>query len=137
MTLHSWRTSGPRLLSRVILALVPLLLALAMPCATAAGDAKLVTFDLPPDLAEVSLKRFSSQASREVLFAASVTDGIRTNAVKGRMTPGEALRAMLAKTGLIAVADATTGAFSVRKEDSAESKNGEGAISTRPAPKGE
>ena len=109
---------------------------MAGPSATAASEAKLVAFDLPPDLAEVSLKRFSLQSSREVLFAADVTDGIRTNAVKGRMTPAEALRSMLAKTGLIAVADAKTGAFSVRREGREDTKNDGGAVTSRPAAEG-
>lgn len=95
-------------------------IALPLCSAVAADDTKVINFDLPSDVAEVSLKRFSSQASREVLFASQITDGVRTNAVKGQMTRGEALRTLLAQTGLIAVADAKTGAFSVKKADDVE-----------------
>ncbi len=118
------------------LGFVSFFLLLAGALTAAAADSKTVAFDLPSDLAEVSLKRFSVQSSREVLFAAQVTDGIRTNAVKGRMTPTEALRTMLAKTGLVAVPDARTGAFSVRKEAGEETKNDHGAVTSRPVAPG-
>ena len=133
MTPHSLRSGSLRLRWRLTFFIGLWILNMAGPSATAASEAKLVAFDLPPDLAEVSLKRFSLQSSREVLFAADVTDGIRTNAVKGRMTPAEALRSMLAKTGLIAVADAKTGAFSVRREGREDTKNDGGAVTSRPA----
>lgn len=132
MTPHFSRLVSPRL--RFLPAFILKLALLAMaPCfAASASDSRLINFDLPPDMAEISLKRFSSQASREVLFSASIVDGIRTNAVKGRMTPTEALHRLLARTGLVAVSDARTGAFSVKKEDGAESKNDPGAATNRP-----
>lgn len=96
------------------------LLALALLCLlpAQAAEAAKAAFDVPGDVAEKSLKRFSVQAGRNVLFSSSVTNGARTRAVKGEMTPREALDAMLAGTGLVAVQDSQTGAFSVRKETS-------------------
>ena len=89
-----------------------------------------VHFDLPDDLAARSLKRFSEQAGREVLFPSSVTRGIRTNRVQGEMPPADALRQMLENTGLVAVAEADGEAYSVRKETPEESKNGQRAAPT-------
>ncbi len=89
-----------------------------------AADATRAAFDLPADLAEKSLKRFSEQAGREVLFASQVTRGVQANPVKGEMPPHEALDLLLANTGLIAVPDAKTGAFSVRKETPEEKNAG-------------
>ena len=48
-------------------------------------------FDVPADLAERSLKRFSEQASREVIFPTKLVENIRTNAVRGRHALREAL----------------------------------------------
>lgn len=103
--------------------------ALAPALSVKAADSVKESFDISPDFAEKSLKVFSEQAGREVLFDSSVTKGVRTSSVKGEMTPREALDSMLADTDLVAVQDDKTGAFSVRKETSAEAKNAE----SRPA----
>lgn len=89
-----------------------------------------VPFNLPKDSAEKSLKRFSEQAGKEVLFASAITRGIRTNPVKGEMRPGEAIDFLLANTGLVAVHDLKTGAYSVRKKTPEEAKNGQRAAQT-------
>ena len=93
---------------------------------TCDGRAAAVTahIDLPADSAEKSLKRFSEQTGREVLFASELTRGVLTNRVKGEMPPHEAIELLLANTGLIAVHDAETGVYSVRKRAPEESKNG-------------
>jgi len=133
MTQHHSRLGFLR--SRRLPSLILQLALLAVaPCfAALASDARLIKFDLPQDTAEVSLKRFSLQANREVLFSASIAEGIRTNAVNGRMTSTEALNRLLDRTGLVAVADAKTGAFSVKKDEGAELKNDLGAANNRPA----
>lgn len=120
--------------SRTLLRLFLRLFLSAIPpsAIVAADEVKRVNFDLPPDVAEVSLKRFSSQAGCEVLFAPQITDGVRTNAVKGTMTRGEALRRLLAQTGLVAVADAKTGAFSVKRSEPSESRDPRGISNTTP-----
>src|SRR5262245_32782682 len=48
-------------------------------------------FDLPADVAEVSLKRFAEQSGRGVVFVPERVKGVKTNAVKGEWTPAEAL----------------------------------------------
>lgn len=86
-------------------------------------------FDIPADRAENSLKRLSEQSGVEVLFPTDAVAGIRTNAVKGEMTPRAALDAMLSGTGLVAVQGKATGSLTVRKETDAK-KNGQRAAQT-------
>ena len=74
------------------------------------------TFDLPADNAERSLKRFSAQAGLEVVFPSEIVNGVRTRAVKGRLTAREAMNRMLAGTGLVVTQDERTGAFSVARD---------------------
>jgi iron complex outermembrane recepter protein len=73
------------------------------------------TFNVPADNAETSLKRFSEQSGQEVLFPTDVVRGVRTNAVRGELSPRDALEQMVADTGLTVVQDARTGAFTVRR----------------------
>src|SRR3954462_7636523 len=58
-------------------------------------------FDLPAGNADQALKRLSEQSGREVLFPADAVEGVKTKAVRGQMTPQEALDAMLAGTPLV------------------------------------
>lgn len=104
------------------------LLALTFAALLHAADAPKVTFDLPADSAEKALKRFSEQSGQEVLFASDLTKGIKCNPVHGEMTPADALNAMLSDTGLVAVQEAKSGAFSVRPEWVDEAKNVNRAI---------
>lgn len=107
-----------------------LLLAAALAMFTALASRAVgaaIAFDLPEDRAERSLKRFSEQSGREVLFASGVTRGVRTNRVQGEMPPADALLRMLLNTGLIATSDHSGGAFSVRRIYAEESKNGQRA----------
>ena len=67
-----------------------------------------VLVDLPADTAEKSLQRLSEQSGREVLFPADAVENMRTQAVKGEMTPRAALDAMLAGTTLMGFEDART-----------------------------
>ncbi len=80
-----------------------------------AAEAGPKPFDLPADTAEQSLKRLAEQSGREVLFLADAVENVRTQAVKGEMTPRAALDAMLAGTALTGVEDATTGAITIRR----------------------
>ena len=73
------------------------------------------SFDLPSAAAEQGLKKFSQQAGVQVLFAAEVTEGVRTNAVKGDFTPLEAANKLLAGTPLTVVHDERTGVISVAR----------------------
>lgn len=74
------------------------------------------TYDLPADTAEKTLKLFSEQSGRGLLASTEIVKGIRTQAVRGEFTAGEALSQMLAATGLIAAEDAKNGAFVVKKD---------------------
>jgi iron complex outermembrane receptor protein len=73
-------------------------------------------FDLPADVAEKTLKLFSEQSGRGLIVAAEMAIEIRTNAVRGRFTPREALERMLERTGLVAKEDPKNGAFVVHRE---------------------
>lgn len=71
-------------------------------------------FDLPAGEAAQTLKQFAAQSGREIVFAVNAVAKVQTRAVQGDMTPQEALRQMVAGTGLVVTQDARTGAFAVR-----------------------
>src|SRR5687767_11328580 len=73
-------------------------------------------FDLPAGNAEAALKRFSAQSAQGVIFSTQAVAGIRTNTVRGELTPMQALNQLVGGTGLVAELDSQTGAFSVRRE---------------------
>src|SRR5215216_892921 len=73
-----------------------LLLAVAIGwMSTAAAQETTRSFHLVADSAEISLKRFSEQSNRGVLFVTEQVKGWRTEAISGEWTPSEALRRML------------------------------------------
>ncbi|PTX92307.1 TonB-dependent receptor plug domain-containing protein [Opitutus sp. ER46] len=94
----------------------------------AAEPAKRV-FDLPAESADKSLKRFSQQSGMDVLIPTQVAQTVQTNAVRGEMTPKEALESMLARTGFVVIQDPKTQAFSIRRE---EAKGGKATPAVRP-----
>ncbi len=75
------------------------------------------TFDVPAGDARPALRQFAQQAKQEIVFEVNEVAGISTHAIKGEMTPVQALDAMLADTGLVVTQDNKTGAFAVRKGD--------------------
>ena len=81
-------------------------------------------FNLPAGEATRTLKQFSEASGRETLFAAETVRGVKTAAVKGELSPKEALDAMLVGTGLIAVQDDKTGALAIRRESSSNAPTG-------------
>lgn len=89
----------------------------------AAGDVTSRNFNVPADHAERSLKMFSEQSGRGVIFVTDAVRGLRTNSVKGQFTSAEALDLLLRNTGLVSSNDAATGAFAVRRANPDESKN--------------
>lgn len=103
-------------LSAVLRLVLFALLCLTASARGAVASAPHRAFDLPADAAERSIKRFSQQAELEVFYPSSVARGLRTRTVRGRMTPREALDAMLAGTGLTVIRDEKTGAFTLKKE---------------------
>lgn len=88
------------------------------------------TFDLPAGAAERSLKLFSEQSGREVLFATQAVRAAQTRVVKGEMTAREAIDRMLADTDLVVFHDETMDVFSVRRKTAAE-KNAQKAAQAR------
>ena len=77
-------------------------------------------FDLPADLAVVTLKRAALQAGLEIVYSAAVVHGVHTQAVAGEFAPHEALERMVANTPLEIVRDSRTGAFSVSRRPDSE-----------------
>jgi iron complex outermembrane receptor protein len=77
-------------------------------------------FDLPPGPASSSLKQFIAQSGVQLLYVPEEVSEVVTNAVKGRFTAGEAVKRLLANTGLVAV----------------ETKNGAIAVNRVPVPNG-
>lgn len=96
--------------------------------AISAEDARKQSFDIPAGRASETLKRFASQAGREIVFSPDTVAETRTQAVRGSHTAREALDLMLLDTGLVARQDAATGAFSIRKEGNQSAKALAGAI---------
>lgn len=88
--------------------------------ATAATDTSRVRFDIPADGAEASLKQFSKQSGRSVMFAAEIVRDVRTNAVVGELAPAEALTQLLEGTSLHAIPEQGTGGFAVARSPKAE-----------------
>lgn len=72
------------------------------------------SYDLPAGEATTTLKQFAEQARREIIFPAEGVAGVRTNAVRGKLTEHEALSLLLANTGLVSVRDAASGTLLVK-----------------------
>jgi hypothetical protein len=103
--------------------------------AVEAGNAKVVSFDIPAEVAALSLKRFSTQSGIEIIIESDLGRTVRTNEVRGEMPPREAIQRMLSGTGLEVVESAKSGAFAIRR--GTRDPNGERAERTsarRPAP---
>ncbi|MES2694121.1 MAG: STN domain-containing protein, partial [Verrucomicrobiota bacterium] len=84
------------------------------PASTAAAR---IRFAIPAGPAADTLRQFSAQCGPDdrLLYAAAAVEGTTTRAVQGEFTPREALEAMLAGSGLVAVVDAETKAFVVTR----------------------
>ena len=101
------------------------------PVATAASTEVVKSFLIPPGPAETTLKTFSEQSGRSVMFATGKVKGVVTNNVKGDLAVPEALDRLLAGTSLSAVPEPQTGGFAIRREASVEQAEKNGA--SRPA----
>jgi outer membrane receptor protein involved in Fe transport len=73
-------------------------------------------FDIPAGTADQSLRQFTTQSGAEAVYAAEVVRGISTPAVKGTVTPAEALTQLLAPTGLTAEQDERTATFRISRD---------------------
>src|SRR5258708_27470805 len=89
----------------------------ALPSVALAKDGRAAkqAYDLPAGDAEKTLKLFTQQSGEQILYPPTKVSGIQTNAVKGEMTPGEVLYAMLDKTQLVAACGQKNRAFTVQK----------------------
>ncbi|MES2693687.1 MAG: STN domain-containing protein [Verrucomicrobiota bacterium] len=99
-----------------------------------ASAAEKMSFDLPADRLEPSMKRFAAQSGSEVLMPGDGLGDVRTKSVRGAMTSRQALDAMLAGTGLSVLQDPKTGAFAVRKESPRPNGNGAAPTTERDRP---
>jgi iron complex outermembrane receptor protein len=97
--------------------------------ATTAAEAEKRTFNLPRGDAALTLKQFAAAAGTPIIYLVDRVRGATTNAVRGELTPREALERMLVNSGLEAAQDGTTGAFVVSR------KHSEGKVSPAPNPK--
>ena len=88
-------------------------------------------FDLPAGSAEQTLKLFAAQAQREIMFPVDSVAGVSTNALKGSYTGREALDRMVARTGLVVVEDAKTGALMVIRDANLARVGGSGAPTSK------
>jgi len=93
--------------------LLPLVFALAGVGFAAVAPER--SFDLPADVIEKSLKRFSAQSGLQVLFPTDAVAGVRSRPVRGEMTSRQALDQMLVGTGFAAFQDPKSGALTVKK----------------------
>lgn len=107
---HFGYNPGPRSSLAVFIAWLPLLMLLTAGAAPAPR-----AFDIPAETAERSLKRFSEQSGIDVVIATQVGRDVRTHEVKGVMPAREALDTLLSGTGLVAVEDKKSGAFTVMR----------------------
>lgn len=125
------KISVPLFQSRLLRAF---LLPCALCCLWLAADAAESTrkFDISAGKAEITLRQFADQAGTQFFFSTEKVRGTRTNAVKGELTPGEALDAMLAKTTLVAVQDEKTGAYTIQR--AATAAEAEKKSASRPLP---
>ena len=80
-------------------------------------------FNIPAELAEKSLKIFSEQSGRGVVFSTDALKHVRTNAVQGTYTVREAIDRLLANTGLVAVDDESSTALAIRPAASSSSSS--------------
>ena len=77
-----------------------------------AGEMTTHVFDIPSQSADIALIEFAEQAGRTLLFSFDETHSKQTNPLNGQYEVMEALRLLLANTGL-AISIANEGQFSV------------------------
>jgi TonB-dependent receptor len=81
-------------------------------------------YDVPAGDAAVTLRQFAELSGQEMLFAADIVRGVRTNAIRGQFTARAALDRMLQDTSLQGYQDDRVGTWAVRlKPESAVQKS--------------
>lgn len=113
--------------------------------AEAAASAWRRHFDTPAGAAVTTIKRAALQAGLEVIYSATMVEGVQTPAVVGDLRPREGFERLLAGTGLRLVEDKRTGVFAIsrvpderpkaRSPDSIHPRSGNSKITQQnPAP---
>lgn len=108
---------------RTLWSLVVMALAFTLAVSVAklhARDDTRFRFDIPAGDAVMALRRFASQSRVQLIYSGDAVAGVKTSAIKGELTPIEALERMLQGTRLTAKHDERTGAFAITS-DSVES----------------
>jgi iron complex outermembrane receptor protein len=77
-------------------------------------------FDVPAGPAVVTLKRVVQQAELEIVYSATLVEGVQTDAIAGEFTPQDALDRMLANSPLKIFQDPQTKVLSVMRRPGAE-----------------
>jgi outer membrane receptor protein involved in Fe transport len=103
----------------LISAISSLLFTVVFVLSAQAADATRRTFAIEAGDAVRSLETFSEQAGTQIVFLVDDVRGVTTNAVRGEMTPREALDRMLADTPLAVAQDEQNGALAVRRSPNA------------------
>lgn len=75
-------------------------LALAMPAPDASAQTAAASISVPAQPLSSALLQLAKQASLELIYSPDIVAGLNAPAVSGRLTPDDALRAMLAGTGI-------------------------------------
>lgn len=111
--------TGPHRLARLLCHPLWLGLLLAVTAAgtaaTPAADPARRSYELAAGDAASRLRQLSAISGREILFAAEVVRGVRTNAVRGEFTALEAASRLLAGTSLFVTQDERSGALAIHR----------------------
>ncbi|MGH7943881.1 MAG: TonB-dependent siderophore receptor, partial [Opitutaceae bacterium] len=111
------RRLPPGRMFRHLIHLSCVLLSLACILPTYSADAEIRrVFNVPAGPAEQSLKLFSEQSGRGVIFSTDSLKDARTKAVQGEFTAREAVDRMVDGTVLVVTPDEKTGAFAIKRD---------------------
>src|SRR5687767_8819166 len=121
----SLKFSLPRIFLRALIGLLAFAINLS-------AAERVQAFDLPSGPADSALRQFSVQSGLDVVFAPELTNGIRTNPVRGTHPAPDAMKLLLQDTGLAASQDPKTGAFMINRAELPKAQKAEPA-SDRPA----
>lgn len=125
---HTMTISTPKFL-RAALAALACVFSLSL-TASAAESKK--SFDIAAGEALPALKQFAAQSGEQLLYSAEAVQGVTTNAVKGSLTPRDALEQMVSGTKLAVVADKKNGALSLVRDPGPNAPRAAPTDSARP-----
>lgn len=130
--MKSYHPSTPRAaLPALFRILAAVSLGLALAAAAFAAEAR-KSFDVPAGDAIATLKQFMAQADTRLLYSVEAVKSVQTNAVKGDLTPREALDRMIEGTGLEVSQNTKDGALAVNRAASPNAPRAIAQNSDRP-----